>query len=238
MRLLIISVFLQVVKLKYYMCLHSQDPIRSALIDSCIRVTDNGRASINRSVRDKLRPNFPSGFYFLLSHMSSIWFIQFQVYQMWANYLGILVAFCRFSIYLHFIVLLTTTINLRYGKIISYCNKSDLHSWWMETEDDLTLQLGARSSEEAASWIRLFMEAALKVLMLTFLVDHITWKCDITLFSYLQECPNKEENFVACSKRKRQSLRSEEAPFPLHKLVINYSQIYSLLFPLDNSRTA
>jgi len=31
--------------------LFSQDPIRSALIDSCIRVTDNGRESINRSVR-------------------------------------------------------------------------------------------------------------------------------------------------------------------------------------------
>lgn len=28
-----------------------QDPVRSAVIDSCIRVTDNGRESIQRKVR-------------------------------------------------------------------------------------------------------------------------------------------------------------------------------------------
>jgi hypothetical protein len=28
-----------------------QDPVRSAIIDSCIRVTDNGRESVHRSVR-------------------------------------------------------------------------------------------------------------------------------------------------------------------------------------------
>ncbi|XP_073111374.1 protein ENHANCED DISEASE RESISTANCE 2-like isoform X4 [Elaeis guineensis] len=87
-----------------------EDPIRSALIDSCIRVTDNGRASIHRSV------------------------------------------FYIFTLY-------------------SSANHND------------RLKLGARSSEEAASWIRSLMEAALK------------------------ECPNKEENFVACSKRRRQSFR-------------------------------
>lgn len=33
------------------MYLFSQDPMRSALIDSCLRVTDNGRESMHRSVR-------------------------------------------------------------------------------------------------------------------------------------------------------------------------------------------
>ncbi|XP_038972305.1 protein ENHANCED DISEASE RESISTANCE 2-like isoform X1 [Phoenix dactylifera] len=87
-----------------------EDPIRSALINSCIRVTDNGRASMHRSV-----------FYIFTLYSSS--------------------------------------------------NHND------------QLKLGARSSEEAASWIRSLMEAALK------------------------ECPNKDEKFVACSKRRRHSLR-------------------------------
>jgi hypothetical protein len=28
-----------------------QEPVRSAIVDSCIRVTDNGRESVHRSVR-------------------------------------------------------------------------------------------------------------------------------------------------------------------------------------------
>lgn len=33
---------------KLFFC---QEPVRSAIIDSCIRVTDNGRASVHRKVR-------------------------------------------------------------------------------------------------------------------------------------------------------------------------------------------
>nr|CAD1844030.1 unnamed protein product [Ananas comosus var. bracteatus] len=80
-----------------------EDPMRSALIDSCLRVTDNGRESMHRSV------------------------------------------FYIFTLY-------------------NVSNHTD------------QLKLGARSSEEAARWIRCLMEAALK------------------------ECPHKEGNFVACSK--------------------------------------
>lgn len=87
-----------------------EEPIRSALVDSCIRVTDNGRENINRSVL----------FLFTLYNAS---------------------------------------------------NHSD------------QLKLGARSPEETAGWIRTLMEAALK------------------------ECPIKEENVVACSKRRWQSFR-------------------------------
>ncbi|XP_072960754.1 protein ENHANCED DISEASE RESISTANCE 2-like isoform X2 [Typha angustifolia] len=87
-----------------------EDPVRSALVDSCIRVTDNGRESIHRSV-----------------------FYIFTLYN------------------------------------ISYHNDQ--------------LKLGARSSEEAARWIRSLMEAAMK------------------------ECPNKEENVMDSSKRRWRSLR-------------------------------
>ncbi|OAY64265.1 Protein ENHANCED DISEASE RESISTANCE 2-like [Ananas comosus] len=87
-----------------------EDPMRSALIDSCLRVTDNGRESMHRSV------------------------------------------FYIFTLY-------------------NVSNHTD------------QLKLGARSSEEAARWIRCLMEAALK------------------------ECPHKEGNFVACSKRGWQPLR-------------------------------
>ncbi|WOL04269.1 protein ENHANCED DISEASE RESISTANCE 2 isoform X1 [Canna indica] len=87
-----------------------EEPIKSALVDSCIRVTDNGRESMHRNV-----------LYVFTLYNSS--------------------------------------------------NHKD------------QLKLGARSSEEAARWIRSLMEAALK------------------------ECPNNEETVVACSKRRWQSFR-------------------------------
>lgn len=34
----------------FFVELYSQDPVRSAIVDSCIRVMDNGRESINRKV--------------------------------------------------------------------------------------------------------------------------------------------------------------------------------------------
>ncbi|KAF8397698.1 hypothetical protein HHK36_016620 [Tetracentron sinense] len=88
----------------------NEDPIRSAIVDSCIRVTDNGRESIHRKV------------------------------------------FFIFTLY-------------------NTSNHSD------------QLKLGASSPEEAARWIRSFQEAASK------------------------ECPNPDNNVVACSKRKWQSFR-------------------------------
>ncbi|KAJ1406400.1 START-like domain superfamily [Sesbania bispinosa] len=87
-----------------------EEPIRSAIIDSCVRVTDNGRESINRKV------------------------------------------FFIFTLY-------------------NTSNHRD------------KLKLGASSSEEAARWIRSFQDAALK------------------------ECPNPAKNLVACSKKRRSSLR-------------------------------
>ncbi|XP_058101735.1 protein ENHANCED DISEASE RESISTANCE 2-like isoform X1 [Magnolia sinica] len=88
----------------------NEDPIRSAVIDSCIRVTDNGRESINRKV-----------------------FFIFTLYN--------------------------------------------------ASNHDDRLKLGARSSEEAARWIRSFNEASSK------------------------ECSNQGENIMGCSKRKWQSFR-------------------------------
>lgn len=91
----------------------NEDPIRSAAIDSCIRVTDNGRESIHRKV------------------------------------------FFIFTLY-------------------NASNHND------------QLKLGARSSEEAARWIRSFKEAALK------------------------ECSNQGVNIVACSRRKWKSFRNSK----------------------------
>nr|CAD1820858.1 unnamed protein product [Ananas comosus var. bracteatus] len=88
----------------------TQDLIRSAFIDSCIRVSDNGRESIHGNV------------------------------------------FYIFTLY-------------------NTANHND------------RLKLGARSSEEAARWIRYLMEAALK------------------------ECPTKGQSVVACSKRRSLILR-------------------------------
>ncbi|OAY67345.1 Protein ENHANCED DISEASE RESISTANCE 2-like [Ananas comosus] len=88
----------------------TQDLIRSAFIDSCIRVSDNGRESIHGNV------------------------------------------FYIFTLY-------------------NTANHND------------RLKLGARSSEEAARWIRYLMEAALK------------------------ECPTKGQSAVACSKRRSLILR-------------------------------
>ncbi|KAM0944940.1 putative pleckstrin domain, START domain, protein ENHANCED DISEASE RESISTANCE 2 [Dioscorea sansibarensis] len=87
-----------------------EEPVKSAQIDSCIRVTDNGRESIHRNV------------------------------------------FFIFTLY-------------------NASNHSD------------QLKLGARSSEDAARWIRSLMEAALK------------------------ECPNIGEDVVACSRRRWQPFR-------------------------------
>ncbi|KAJ4803329.1 hypothetical protein LUZ62_015895 [Rhynchospora pubera] len=87
-----------------------EDPVRSALLDSCIRVTDNGRDSVHRSV------------------------------------------FYIFTLY-------------------NASNHND------------QLKLGARSSEEAARWIRSLMDAALK------------------------GCRNKDEKTVPCTKRRWQSFR-------------------------------
>ncbi|XP_057427402.1 protein ENHANCED DISEASE RESISTANCE 2-like isoform X2 [Lotus japonicus] len=87
-----------------------EEPIRSAIIDSCVRVTDNGRESISRKML----------FIFTLYNAS---------------------------------------------------NQRD------------KLKLGASSSEEAARWTRSFQDAALK------------------------ECPNPAKNFVACSKKRRPTLR-------------------------------
>ncbi|KAJ6806737.1 protein ENHANCED DISEASE RESISTANCE 2 [Iris pallida] len=99
------------------------DPVRSALIDSCIRVADNGRESFHRHEL----------FIFTLYNAS---------------------------------------------------NHSD------------QLKLGARSSEEAASWIRTLMEAALK------------------------ECPDKGENVVGCSKRRWQPFRlsGRKGRSPMHSV--------------------
>ncbi|CAN6565811.1 unnamed protein product [Malus baccata var. baccata] len=88
----------------------SEEPVRSAVIDSCIRATDNGRASIHRK-----------GFFVFTLYNTS--------------------------------------------------NNND------------RLKLGASSSEEAAKWIRSLQDAALKA------------------------CPNTAQDFVACSKRRRPSLR-------------------------------
>ncbi|WOL15950.1 protein ENHANCED DISEASE RESISTANCE 2-like [Canna indica] len=92
---------------------NKENPVRSELIRSCTRVTDDGRESIHKNV------------------------------------------FYIFSLY-------------------SASNPS------------IQLKLGARSSEEAARWIKSIMEAAFK------------------------ENPNKEENTLACSKKKLQSLRSSQ----------------------------
>ncbi|XP_073002690.1 protein ENHANCED DISEASE RESISTANCE 2-like isoform X2 [Typha latifolia] len=86
------------------------DPVRSAMIDSCIRVADNGRESIHRSVL----------YIFTLYNAS---------------------------------------------------NGND------------QLKLGAKSSDEAIRWIRCLMKAVIK------------------------ECPNQEESFVACSRKRWQSFR-------------------------------
>ncbi|CAL9075498.1 unnamed protein product [Musa acuminata var. zebrina] len=93
---------------------NKEEPIRSAVIDFCIRVTDNGRENMLRNVM----------------------------------------------------------------YVFTLCSASNHKD---------QLKLGARSSEEAARWIRSIMEAALK------------------------EGPNKEENVVGCSKRRCQSFRLRHA---------------------------
>ncbi|KAG8091990.1 hypothetical protein GUJ93_ZPchr0012g20487 [Zizania palustris] len=97
-----------------------EDPVRSAIIDSCIRVTDNGRESVHRSV------------------------------------------FYIFTLY----------------------NASNHYD---------QLKLGARSSEEAARWIRCLMESALK-------------------------SPRKDEHIVACSHKRWQALRLSCRSSHLHSI--------------------
>ncbi|XP_052134102.1 protein ENHANCED DISEASE RESISTANCE 2-like isoform X2 [Oryza glaberrima] len=97
-----------------------EDPVRSAIIDSCIRVTDNGRESVHRSV------------------------------------------FYIFTLY----------------------NASNHYD---------QLKLGARSSEEAARWIRCLMESALK-------------------------SPRKDEHIVACSHRRWQAFRLSRRSNRMHSI--------------------
>ncbi|KAG8088707.1 hypothetical protein GUJ93_ZPchr0010g7698 [Zizania palustris] len=98
----------------------TEDPVRSAIIDSCIRVTDNGRESIHRSV------------------------------------------FYIFTLY----------------------NASNHYD---------QLKLGARSSEEAARWIRCLMESALK-------------------------SPRKDEHIVSCSHRRWQAFRISRRSSRMHSI--------------------
>ncbi|EER91476.2 hypothetical protein BDA96_01G231400 [Sorghum bicolor] len=97
-----------------------EDPVRSAIIDSCIRVTDNGRESLHRS------------------------------------------DFYIFTLY----------------------NASNHYD---------QLKLGARSSEEAARWIRCLMESALK-------------------------SPRKDEHIVACSHRRWQAFRLSRRNRQMHSI--------------------
>jgi hypothetical protein len=97
-----------------------QDPVRSAIIDSCIRVTDNGRESVHRS-----------NFYIFTLYNASNHYDQ--------------------------------------------------------------LKLGARSSEEAARWIRCLMESALK-------------------------SPRKDEHIVACSHRRWQAFRLSRRKSRMHSI--------------------
>lgn len=97
-----------------------EDPVRSAIIDSCIRVTDNGRESVHRS-----------DFYIFTLYNSSNHYDQ--------------------------------------------------------------LKLGARSSEEAARWIRCLMESALK-------------------------SPRKDEHIVACSHRRWQAFRLSRRNSRMHSI--------------------
>ncbi|KAF8723103.1 hypothetical protein HU200_022256 [Digitaria exilis] len=97
-----------------------EDPVRSAVIDSCIRVTDNGRESLHRS------------------------------------------EFYIFTLY----------------------NASNHYD---------QLKLGARSSEEAARWIRCLMESALK-------------------------SPRKDEHVVACSHRRWQAFRLSRRNSRMHSI--------------------
>ncbi|KAI5016532.1 protein ENHANCED DISEASE RESISTANCE 2-like isoform X2 [Hordeum vulgare subsp. vulgare] len=97
-----------------------EDPVRSAVIDSCIRVTDNGRESVHRSI------------------------------------------FYIFTLY----------------------NASNHYD---------QLKLGARSSEEAARWIRCLMESALK-------------------------SPRKDEHVVACSHRRWQAFRLSRRSNRMHSI--------------------
>ncbi|TVU30350.1 hypothetical protein EJB05_21966 [Eragrostis curvula] len=98
----------------------NEDPVRSAIIDSCIRVTDNGRESVHRS------------------------------------------DFYIFTLY----------------------NASNHYD---------QLKLGARSSEEAARWIRCLMECALK-------------------------SPRKDEHVVACSHRRWQAFRLSRRSSRMHSI--------------------
>ncbi|KAJ3682330.1 hypothetical protein LUZ60_014903 [Juncus effusus] len=98
-----------------------EDPVRSAQIDSCIRVTDNGRESVHRST------------------------------------------FYIFTLY-------------------NASNHND------------QLKLGARSSEEAAQWIRSLMDAALK------------------------GCPKKDENIVVCPRRRWQTFRLSRGRSRMHSI--------------------
>lgn len=121
----------------------------------------------------------------------------------------IMVTMYRSSIYLHFTMLLITTINSRFDSssfhiyncllFLCLCLSMDIKHVGM-------LQLGARSSEEAARWIRSLMDAALKVSMLLFGLS-IFLGCILNMLLDLQECPNKEANTVGFSKRKRRSFR-------------------------------
>ncbi|URD98530.1 hypothetical protein MUK42_30373 [Musa troglodytarum] len=115
-----------------------EEPIRSAVIDFCIRVTDNGRENMHRNV----------------------------VY------------------------------------VFTLCSASNHKD---QLKNGQTLQLGARSSEEAARWIRSIMEAALK------------------------EGPNKEENAVACSKRRCQSFRLRHANGRSRKHPLDWTVFTSVL---------
>ncbi|XP_028206459.1 uncharacterized protein LOC114389965 [Glycine soja] len=67
------------------------------------------------------------------------------------------------------------------------------------------LKLGASSSEEAAKWIRLLKDAALKVLIT--LCVGCCLKTEANVIMYFQENSNSELNLVITSKKKHSSLR-------------------------------
>ncbi|KAG4939455.1 hypothetical protein JHK84_045632 [Glycine max] len=67
------------------------------------------------------------------------------------------------------------------------------------------LKLGASSSEEAAKWIRLLKDAALKVLIT--LCVGCCLKTEANVIMYFQENSNSELNLVNTSKKKHSSLR-------------------------------
>lgn len=89
---------------KLFFC---QEPVRSAIIDSCIRVTDNGRAIVHRKVRTLNSPN-------AYAQSMDSFLLNLREVPFWAVMLIMIFTICRPSFSSRFITLPIPMISSRW----------------------------------------------------------------------------------------------------------------------------